>query len=69
MSSGFYGRDMRRKPVLDTLEGLINTAWKTHLSLTAAADGSVSFRGFKGDYAVSGVGKDGADRMVRISVR
>ena len=69
MSSGFYGRDMRRKPVLDTLDGLINTAWKTHLSLTAAADGSVSFRGFKGDYAVSGVGKDGADRMVRISVR
>ncbi|MBQ3748175.1 MAG: endo-1,4-beta-xylanase [Kiritimatiellae bacterium] len=59
LASGFYGRGMRRKPVLDVLESLVNKTWKTRLSLTAADDGSVSFRGFRGKYRVRGTDAGG----------
>lgn len=47
--SGLFTRDMRRKPAYDALDTLINGEWKTK-GTTAAKDGKVSFRGFRGRY-------------------
>ena len=59
LSSGFYRRDMTKKPVYHVLDDLLNREWKTRLSVTAAKDGSVAFRGFRGRYRLSCKGKNG----------
>ena len=60
---------MRKKAVYHVLDRLINHDWKTRLSLTAAPDGSVSFRGFRGTYRVRGTGADGQPCEKTVKVR
>ena len=51
--SGLFTRDMEPKPSYHALDRLINREWKTRLTLKAGADGSVTFRGFKGKYRLT----------------
>ena len=51
--SGFVHEDNSLKPSYLALRQLIHGDWETHLTLTADAEGRISFTGFKGDYTVS----------------
>jgi hypothetical protein len=64
--SGIYDKEMNPKPVYQTLDGLINGEWKTRLTLTAGADGSVKFRGFKGRYRITYTDTDGNVKTTEI---
>ena len=66
--SGFYNRDMTKKPAYGALHDLVNHEWRTHVTMKADASGRISFRGFKGSYWLRGTGKDGTPRQVRILV-
>ena len=59
LSSGFFRRDMSRKPVYDVLDNLINREWRTRLDAVADAQGRISFRGFRGRYRLSWKDADG----------
>lgn len=50
--SGFVREDNSEKPSYYALQGLIHGAWETHETLTADAEGRVSFNGFKGGYTL-----------------
>nr|AHF23854.1 family 10 endo-beta-1,4-xylanase [uncultured bacterium Contig15] len=50
--SGFVRQDNSEKPSYHALSGLIHGAWETHDTLTADADGYISFTGFKGGYSL-----------------
>ena len=51
--SGLFTRDMQPKASYHALNKLINDEWKTRMTVKAANDGSVKFRGFKGKYRAS----------------
>ncbi|MFO7938047.1 MAG: endo-1,4-beta-xylanase, partial [Kiritimatiellia bacterium] len=51
--SGIFTRDMQPKPSYYELNRLINDEWKTRETLKAGQDGTVKFRGFKGNYRVT----------------
>lgn len=51
--SGLFTRNMEPKPSYVALDQLINHEWKTRLTVQPGADGTVTFRGFKGRYQVS----------------
>lgn len=59
----FYGGlvryDFTPKPALKVIQELFGKTWRTNLSLDSDADGTLSFRGFPGEYEVvlSGNGK------------
>lgn len=53
MESGLLRGDMTRKPSYNALWKLIHEDWKTKLKVSAAADGKVRFRGFKGRYRLT----------------
>ena len=57
--SGIFHRDMTPKKSFFALDQLINHEWRTQLTVAAAADGSVSFRGFRGAYRFTWTGADG----------
>ena len=57
--SGLYDKRMRKKPVYETLDRLINREWKTSLTTTSNAQGVVRFRGFKGHYRATWINKNG----------
>ena len=67
--SGFYNRDMSKKPAYWTLHDLVNREWRTHLTVKANDEGRISFRGFKGNYIIRGIDSDGKQRTIRISVK
>lgn len=48
---------MKKKPVYETLDRLINREWKTSLTITSNAQGVVCFRGFKGHYRATWINK------------
>ena len=50
--SGLFTPDMKRKPVYDELDNLINREWKTK-TVACAKGGKVEFRGFRGRYNLS----------------
>ncbi len=50
--SGFVHQDNSEKPSYHALNSLIHGDWETHETLTADADGWVSFTGFKGNYTI-----------------
>ena len=50
--SGFVHQDNSEKPSYHALNSLIHGYWETHETLTADADGWVSFTGFKGNYTI-----------------
>lgn len=51
--SGIYDKEMNPKPVYHILNDLINNQWKTNLTVAANKNGTISFRGFKGNYLIS----------------
>lgn len=50
--SGLFTRDMQPKTSFFALDELILNEWRTNLTVNADKDGSVSFRGFKGNYRI-----------------
>ena len=57
--SGFYNRDMTKKPAYFALHRLVNEEWRTNLHVKSDASGALSFRGFKGRYRLSWTDADG----------
>ena len=57
--SGLYDKRMRKKPVYETLDRLINRESKTTLTTTSIAQGGVRFRGFKVLYRATWINKNG----------
>lgn len=51
--SGIYDNEMISKRVYYILDDLINQQWKTNITAIADRNGSISFRGFKGNYLIS----------------
>ena len=60
--SGLFHRDMTPKKSYFALDRLVNDEWRTRLTAKAGADGSVSFRGFRGRYRLSWRDASGAPR-------
>ena len=65
--SGLFTADLKRKPVYDALDDLINREWKTKTTAKVAG-GKISFRGFRGRYRLSWKDADGKDRGKFIDV-
>lgn len=51
--AGFLRADMSPKPAYETLLALIKDKWWTKTDLATGADGSTTFRGFRGEYRVT----------------
>lgn len=51
--SGLFTRDMQPKASYYLMNHLIHDEWKTRTSVQAGADGTVAFRGFRGNYRLS----------------
>jgi endo-1,4-beta-xylanase len=66
--SGIYDKDLKKKPVYETLNQLINQDWKTNLTLKADQNGSIKFRGFKGRYRISWKDKSGQNQVKEIDL-
>ena len=50
--SGIVRADGSEKPAFHALKELIHGAWETHETVTADAEGNLSFTGFKGNYTL-----------------
>lgn len=66
--SGFYSRDMTKKPAYWALYNLVNREWRTHIKVKSDAMGRISFRGFKGKYTLKGRRSDGTHLVTHILV-
>ena len=66
--SGLFTPDMKRKPVYEALDDLINREWRTK-TVAKAKGGKVAFRGFKGRYRISWKGADGKESFKLVDVR
>lgn len=66
--SGLFSPDMKRKPVYDALDDLINREWKTKTTARASG-GKVAFRGFRGRYRLSWKDAGGAERTKLVEVK
>ena len=66
--SGLFHRDMTPKKAWFALDRLINDEWRTRATVKAGADGSVSFRGFRGAYRLSWRDASGAVREAAATV-
>ena len=66
--SGLFTPDMRRKPVYDALDDLVNREWKTKTAATASG-GKAAFRGFRGRYRLSWRDASGAERSTVVDLR
>lgn len=67
--SGLYDKRMRKKPVYETLDRLINREWKTSLTTTSNAQGVVRFRGFKGHYRATWINKNGKIEIQEFEIK
>ncbi len=63
-TSGLFTRDMQPKPSHHALSRLIQDEWKTRMTIKAAADGNVRFRGFKGMYRVTYRDASGTQKLL-----
>ena len=66
--SGLFRRDMTPKKSYLALDRLINDEWRTRLTVRTDADGSVSFRGFKGGYRLTWRDANGSAREKSVQV-
>ena len=66
--SGLFSPDMKRKPVYDALDDLINREWKTKTTARASG-GKVAFRGFRGRYRLSWKDAAGVERTKLVEVK
>ncbi len=69
LHSGFYNRDMSKKPAYHALDRLINGEWRTNLGVKANDRGEISFRGFKGTYRITWKDAQGATRTKVVEVK
>ena len=60
--SGLFSRDMQPKPAYFALDNLINSEWKTRLTVKASESGRAAFRGFKGKYRATWRDASGAEK-------
>lgn len=67
--SGLYDKRMRKKPVYETLDRLINREWKTSLTTTSNAQGVVRFRGFKGHCRATWINKNGKIEIQEFEIK
>ena len=67
--SGLYDKRMRKKPVYETLDRLINREWKTSLTTTSNAQGVIRFRGFKGHYRATWINKNGKIEIQEFEIK
>lgn len=65
---GLVDEEYRPKPVYIMLDKLINQTWKTNISEQTDSQGSISFRGFYGEYEISLTTPDGKTRFYKIHV-
>ncbi len=66
--SGLFTRDMEPKRAFHALNDLVNKEWKTNLTAKAGKDGSVSFRGFRGEYELKYRDAAGKERTRKVKV-
>ena len=67
--SGLYDKRMRKKPVYETLDRLINREWTTSRTSTSNAQGVVRFRGFKGHYRATWINKNGKIEIQEFEIK
>ena len=67
--SGLFSRDMKRKLSYYALDNLINHEWKTNLTLKADKNGNIKFRGFKGNYRITYINKNGDLKEINYYVK
>lgn len=60
--SGLFTRDMEPKSAYFELNKLINEEWKTSTVVHAESDGTVNFRGFRGNYKLTWQDVDGNEQ-------
>jgi GH35 family endo-1,4-beta-xylanase len=65
---GLVDEEYRPKPVYIMLDKLINQTWKTNISAQTGNKGSVSFRGFYGEYEITLNTQDGKTRFFKAHV-
>ncbi len=61
--SGFVHEDNSEKPSWYALRKLIHGDWETHETMTADAEGRITFTGFKGDYRLQAAAGNAAFRL------
>ena len=59
--SGLLTIDMKKKPVYEELDRLINHEWRTNLSVDVNKEGKIAFRGFRGRYRLTWVDGNGKE--------
>ena len=67
--SGLFSRDMIAKPSYHALNQLINSEWKTNITVKADENGKVQFRGFKGKYRITYKDKKGKTQIVEYELK
>ncbi len=67
--SGMFSRDMQPKPAYFELNKLINEEWKTNTVVHAESDGTVNFRGFRGNYKLTWQNTDGKEQTVEFYLK
>ncbi len=67
--SGLYTKDLHPKPVYYALDELFNHEWKTNLMLNPDKDGTIRFRGFKGNYKVTWKDKAGKLQQAEFTLK
>jgi len=67
--SGLFTRNMEPKPSFYALDNLINNEWKTMITVKAGENGSVKFRGFKGNYRISWKDKSGKEQKAEFYLK
>jgi len=70
--SGLFTRDMKKKPVYEALDRLINHEWRTRAKVKVEGQGQqrkISFRGFKGRYRLSWTDADGKPSLKYVEVK
>lgn len=55
---------MSPKLSFHALDNLINHTWKTETSVKAGKNGEVKFRGFRGNYEITCIDRDGNEQTV-----
>jgi GH35 family endo-1,4-beta-xylanase len=66
---GLVDEEYRPKPVYNMLDKLINQTWKTNASVQTDRQGTISFRGFWGEYEITLKAQDGKIHVFPVHVR
>ena len=67
--SGLLDKDCNPKPAYGVLDNLINHEWRTNITVPVSKDGTVSFRGFKGNYRLSWTDRKGNIQTIEYHVQ